>query len=48
MTGRDQVVTATGTVQFPLYGQGGEGRIDWTKQRSVFTIELLRDCFLVQ
>ena len=45
MTGRDQVITATGNVQLPLYG---EGDVDWTKQRYVFTIELIRDCFLVQ
>ena len=45
MTGQDQVITATGNVQLPLYG---EGDVDWTKQRYVFTIELIRDCFLVQ
>ena len=45
MTGRDQVITATGTVQVPLYG---EEEVDWTKQRYFFTIELIRDCFLVQ
>ena len=45
MTGRDQVVTATGTVQLPLYGMG---EVNWTKQRFVFTIELFRDCSPVQ
>ena len=48
MTGWDQVITATSTVQLPLYRAGREGEVDWTKQRCVFTIELCRDCFLVQ